>query len=111
MYDCFRHRSRPRYGIRAKLQHRELTVHVVIPDYSYITDDSHKPPEHKYYKELNAHDGDYYRRWANTYGTTMHTLIDRILRSPKHEKQAYNSCKGILHIVKDVPYHVVEAAA
>ena len=77
----------------------------------YITDDSHMPPEHKYYKELNAHDGDYYRRWANTYGTAMHTLIDRILRSPKHEEQAYNSCKGILHMVKDVPYHVVEAAA
>ena len=55
----------------------------------YITDDSHMPPEHLYYKELNAHDGAYYRRWASVYGESMVTLIDRILRSVKHEEQAY----------------------
>lgn len=77
----------------------------------YITEDSHMPPAHQFYKELNAHDGDYYRRWAGTYGTAMGTLIDRILRSAKHEEQAYNSCKGILHMVKGMPYHVVEEAA
>ena len=69
------------------------------------------PPDHQYYKELNAHDGDYYRRWASSYGPAMHTLIDRILRSAKHEEQAYNSCKGVLHMAKDVPYHIVEATA
>ena len=26
----------------------------------------------------------------------MVTLIDRILRSSKHEEQAYNSCAGVL---------------
>ena len=77
----------------------------------YITEDSHMPPDHQYYKELNAHDGDYYRRWASSYGPAMHTLIDRILRSAKHEEQAYNSCKGVLHMAKDVPYHIVEATA
>ena len=56
------------------------------------------PPEHRYYKELNAHDGAYYRRWATVYGDAMVTLIDRILRGAKHEEQAYNSCKGILAI-------------
>ena len=30
MYDHLRHRSRPRYGIRTRLQPRELTVHVVV---------------------------------------------------------------------------------
>lgn len=34
----------------------------------YITDDSHMPPEHLYYKEVNARDGAYYRRWASVYG-------------------------------------------
>ena len=63
----------------------------------YITDDSHMPPEHLYYKEVNAHDGAYYRRWASVYGESMVTLIDRILRSSKHEEQAYNSCAGVLH--------------
>lgn len=68
----------------------------------YITDDSHMPPEHLYYKEVNAHDGAYYRRWASVYGESMVTLIDRILRSSKHEEQAYNSCAGVLHSCKDV---------
>lgn len=77
----------------------------------YITDDSHMPPEHLYYKELNAHDGAYYRRWASVYGESMVTLIDRILRSVKHEEQAYNSCKGILHMCNDVPRHIAAEAA
>lgn len=77
----------------------------------YITDDAHMPPEHQYYKELNAHDGAYYRRWATVYGDAMVTLIDRILRGVKHEEQAYNSCKGILHLCNDVPRHIVEEAA
>lgn len=77
----------------------------------YITDDSHMPPEHQYYKDLNAHDGAYYRRWATVYGEPMVTLIDRILRSVKHEEQAYNSCKGILHLCNDVPPHIAAEAA
>lgn len=77
----------------------------------YITDDSHMPEEHRYYKELNAHDGAYYRRWATVYGDPMVVLIDRILRSVKHEEQAYNSCKGILHLCNDVPHHIVAEAA
>ncbi len=77
----------------------------------YITKEEHMPPEHLYYRELNAHDGAYYRRWASAYGEPMVTLIDRVLRSVKHEEQAYNSCKGILHMCEDVPRHVVEEAA
>ena len=77
----------------------------------YITEESHMPPEHQYYKELNAHDGAYYRRWATVYGDPMVTLIDRILRSVKHEEQAYNSCKGILHLCTDVPRHIAAEAA
>ena len=77
----------------------------------YITDDNHMPPDHLYYKGVNAHDGAYYRRWASVYGESMATLIDRILRSPKHEEQAYKSCAGILHACKDVPHSLVREAA
>lgn len=77
----------------------------------YITDDNHMPPEHLYYKEVNAHDGAYYRRWASVYGESMVTLIDRILRSSKHEEQAYNSCAGVFHSCKDVPHRLVQEAA
>ena len=77
----------------------------------YITDETHMPAEHLYYKELNEHDGAYYRRWASVYGDPMAALIDRILRSAKHEEQAYNSCRGILHMCKEVPAHVAADAA
>ena len=77
----------------------------------YITEDSHMPAEHLYYKELNAHDGAYYRRWASVYGDSMSVFIDRLLRSFKHEEQGYNSCKGILHMCTDVPRYIVDEAA
>ena len=77
----------------------------------YITDDSHMRPEHLYYKEVNAHDGAYYRRWASVYGEEMSILIDRVLRTPKHEEQAYKSCAGILHMCKDVSHSAISEAA
>ena len=77
----------------------------------YITEDSHMRPEHLYYKEVNAKDGAYYRRWASVFGPNMLECIDRMLRAPKHEEQAYNACAGILHSVKNLPYGIVEEAA
>jgi len=77
----------------------------------YITQDDHMKPEHLYYKEVNAKDGAYYRRWASVYGPHMSEFIDRVLKSSKHEEQAYNSCNGILHTVKDVPHGIVEETA
>lgn len=77
----------------------------------YITDDSHMKPEHLYYKEVNARDGAYYRRWASAYGECTEELIDQVLRSAKHEEQAYNSCAGILHSCKGTPHGIVEEAS
>ncbi len=74
----------------------------------YITEDDHMKPEHLYYKEVNARDGAYYRRWASVYGPYTSEFIDRVLLSSKHEEQSYNSCQGILHSVKDLPYGLVE---
>ena len=51
------------------------------------------PPEHLYYQEINSKDGNYYRRWASVFGPSMSELIDRILKSSKHEEQAFNACK------------------
>ncbi len=77
----------------------------------YITDDSHMPADHQYYKELNGRDGAYYRRWASAFGKNMESLIDRVLRSAKHEEQAYNSCMGILQYSKDSSRTLVDDAA
>ena len=77
----------------------------------YITDDDHMKPEHLYYKEVNQKDGAYYRRWASIFGPNMSEFIDRILKSQKHEEQAYNSCAGLLHTVKNLPHGIVEETA
>ena len=77
----------------------------------YITEDSHMRPEHLYYKEVNEKDGNYYRRWASAIGPNMAEYIDRLLKGPKHEEQAYNSCAGILHSVKDLPHGIAEETA
>ena len=77
----------------------------------YITVDDHMRPEHLYYKEVNEKDGAYYRRWASVFGPKMTEFIDRILKAAKHEEQAYNSCAGLLHTVKDLPHGIVEETA
>jgi hypothetical protein len=41
----------------------------------------------------------------------MSEYIDRLLKAQKHEEQAYNSCAGILHYVKELPHGIVEEAA
>ena len=69
------------------------------------------PPEHLYYKEVNSKDGNYYRRWASAIGPTMSELIDRLLKSSKHEEQSYNACAGILHKVKTIPKGAAEEVA
>lgn len=77
----------------------------------YITEESHMRPEHLYYKEVNEKDGSYYRRWASVFGPNMSECIDRLLKSSKHEEQAYNACAGLLHTVKDLPHGIVEETA
>lgn len=68
-------------------------------------------PSHLYYKDVNRKDGAYYRRWASAYGESTAELIDTILRSARHEEQAFNSCAGILHMCKGVPHGLVEEAS
>ncbi len=68
-------------------------------------------PEHLYYKEVNSKDGSYYRRWASAIGPAMSEMIDRVLKSSKHEEQSYNACAGILHMVKTLPNGIAEEAA
>ena len=77
----------------------------------YITNDEHMSPEHRFYKEVNMHDGDYYRRWASVIGKDMFTLIDTVLHSSKHEEQSYNSCNGILHMCDGKSKVIVNMAA
>ena len=77
----------------------------------YITKPEHMKPEHLYYKEVNSKDGDYYRRWAASFGPYTTRLIETILLTPEHEEQAYNSCNGILHMCTGKSRLMVEHVA
>lgn len=77
----------------------------------YITVDEHMPENHRFFKEVNTRDGRYYRNWAERLGPNMFKFIDTVLKTPKHEETAYNSCQGILSMCKDVPAGIYEEAA
>ena len=77
----------------------------------YITDDTHMPPGHQYYKEINHQNGDYYRNRAKAFGPYMVKLIDAVLHSTVHEEQSYNSCNGILHSCDGISRVIAEEAA
>lgn len=77
----------------------------------YITENSHMRPEHLYYKEVNQKDGAYYKRWASSFGPNTVEYVERILKSAKHEEQAYSSCASLLRLVEDLPHGLVEEAS
>lgn len=77
----------------------------------YITDDSHMPASHSFYKEIETRDATYYRNWAKAFGKNMYKLIDTVLLSFRHEQQAYNSCNGILHMCDGLSKIYCEEAA
>ena len=77
----------------------------------YITKTEHMPPEHRFYRDVNEKDGEYYRRWAAGYGPYTAKMIDTVLLSGQHEEQSYNSCNGILHMCTGQSKLLVEEAA
>ena len=92
--------------------HLICSHHRSYKDYPrYITKPEHMKPEHLFYKEVNAKDGRYYRRWAMGIGPYTGKLIDTVLLSAEHEEQAYNSCNGILHMCSDQSKLLVEEVA
>ena len=77
----------------------------------YVTQDEHMPKEHLYYRNINQHDGSFYRSWARKFGQNMWLFIDLLLKKSDHEEQAYNSCMGILQACEGTSYNVVEEVA
>ena len=42
----------------------------------YVTQDEHMPKEHLYYRNINQHDGSFYRSWAGKFGQNMWLFLD-----------------------------------
>ena len=69
------------------------------------------PQEHRFYRDVNEKNGDYYRRWAAGFGPYTAKMIDTVLLSNQHEEQSYNSCNDILHMCTGQSKLLVEEAA
>ena len=77
----------------------------------YVTKDEHMPKEHQFYKEVNEHNGSFYRSWAKKFGACTSRFIDLLLKKADHEEQAYRSCNGVLHTAESYPFARVEETA
>ncbi len=76
----------------------------------YVTDLAHMPENHRQQYKLNHWTGDRYRDWAATIGENTALVIDRLLKAPAAEEQAYRSCMGILQMSEKHGIERLEAA-
>ena len=77
----------------------------------FITNTSHMPANHQFYKDVNELTADDYLKWAHEIGYNMEKLIRRILTSSNHKEQMYRTCNSIRYMCRDVPGKIAEAAA
>ena len=77
----------------------------------YITVDSHMPPNHSYWKEINEGTYENFMRRADSIGPNMRKLIHAVKCTFKHEEQSYNSLNGILHSCDGISRTLCDEAA
>ena len=77
----------------------------------YITEESHMPSSHRYWKEINESTTDQFLSRAKRIGPNMEKLVFSVLHSFKHEVQSYNSLNGILHSCDGLSYVLCDEAA
>ena len=77
----------------------------------YITEESHMPSSHRYWKEINESTTDQFLSRAKRIGPNMEKLVFSVLHSFKHEEQSYNSLNGILHSCDGLSYVLCDEAA
>jgi transposase len=113
-------------GKRAEVVYTRQTVEVYVDgqriathdrlflrggEYRYQTRQEHMPKNHQEWQKAQGYDGAYFLKEAARIGPATEWAIQQILLSRIHEPQAYNSCKGILSLVKTYSAKRVEAAA
>lgn len=60
---------------------------------------------------MNAYDDTYHHKYVATFGDYTSGLTNQVLRSYKHDEQAYNSCAEILHSFQGIPHRIVQKAS
>lgn len=77
----------------------------------YITEESHMPSSHRFYKEINTSTNEDFLKRANRIGPNMEKLCKAVMYSFKHEEQSYNSLNGILHSCDGLSYVMCDEVA
>ena len=77
----------------------------------YITEDSHMPSSHRYWKEINENKSDEFIKRARRIGPNLEKLCTSVLYSFKHEEQSYNSLNGIIHLCDGLSYVMCDKVA
>jgi len=68
-----------------------------IPN-DYTTLPTHMPPEHRNYAEWSP---ERFIKWGQSIGDDVAEIIRVVLKSRKHQEQAFKTCMGILNLVKE----------
>jgi transposase len=79
--------------------------------YCYQTRVEHMPKEHQEWKKTQGYDAAYFLKEAGKIGPATHWAVQQVLLGRIQESQAYNSCKGILHLAKKYSPQRLELAA
>jgi transposase len=66
-----------------------------LKKHGYTTVKDHMPPSHQKYIEWTP---DRILRWAEKYGPSVKTLVERIMSERSFPEQAYKSCLGIIRL-------------
>lgn len=79
--------------------------------YRYQTREEHMPKQHQEWKKTQGYDAAYFLKQAGKIGPATQWAIQQVLLGRIQESQAYNSCKGILHLARKYSPQRLEQAA
>lgn len=89
--------------------HQRLSLHG--RPYRYQTREEHLPRHHLEWKKAQGYDAAYFLEQGQLIGPATQWAMQQVLLGRIHEAQAYNSCKGILQLVKKYTPERLEKAA
>ena len=94
---------------------KRIATHARLPvhgwEYRYQTREEHMPRHHLEWKKAQGYDAAYFLEQGRLIGPATQWAMQQVLLGRIHEPQAYNSCKGILHLAKKYSAERLEKAA
>ncbi len=102
-------------SVEVYLSGKRIATHVRLSrygcEYRYQTNEEHMPRHHLEWKKAQGYDAAYFLEQGRFIGPATQWAIQQVLLGRIHEPQAYNSCKGILHLAKKYSDERLEKAA